>query len=213
MNLDIQSRAFDRRAQPRVTQSWDTHVICRCKIVLVLYNKGHRYYSLIAHQTALCMWWCLGNFKRLGTTGKWRTKHAFLAKHPHQCYHWTANKAKKALLEHYNFTNGYLIVMNLRQITQLARQTKRTKTKKFFNRTQPDQTKIIPFGHPMQLPLGTPALPWPGELLLGHSRSSKNSGLDINVPFLFPINPYKSKTTTKRQTAFHIRSDDLKAKT
>lgn len=97
MNLDIQSRAFDRRAQPRVTQSCDTHVICRCKIVLVLYNKGHRYYSLIAHQTALCMWWCLGNCKRLGTIGKWRTKHAFLAKHPHQCYHWTANKAKKAL--------------------------------------------------------------------------------------------------------------------
>lgn len=139
MNLDIQSRAFDRRAQPRVTQSWDTHVICRCKIVLVLYNKGHRYYSLIAHQTALCMWWCLGNFKRLVTTGKWRTKHAFLAKHPHQCYHWTANKAKKALLEHYNFTNGYLIVMNLRQITQLARQTKRIQKILQQNTARPNQ--------------------------------------------------------------------------
>lgn len=32
MDLDIQSTAFDRRAQPRVTQSWDSHVICRCKI-------------------------------------------------------------------------------------------------------------------------------------------------------------------------------------
>lgn len=30
MNLDNQSRAFDRRAQPTVTQSWDSHVTCRC---------------------------------------------------------------------------------------------------------------------------------------------------------------------------------------
>lgn len=82
INLDIQSRAFDRRVQPRVTQSWDTHVICRCKIVLVPYNKVHRYCPFTAHQTALCMWWCLGDFKLLGTTGKLRSKHIFFCRTP-----------------------------------------------------------------------------------------------------------------------------------
>lgn len=39
MSLDMQTTAFDRRAQPRVTQSWDSHVICRCKMQCWFYPK------------------------------------------------------------------------------------------------------------------------------------------------------------------------------
>lgn len=49
MNLDIQGRAFDRRAQPRVTQSWDSHVICRCKMQCWLYTTKYTKQVLFLH--------------------------------------------------------------------------------------------------------------------------------------------------------------------
>lgn len=76
----------------------------------------------------------------------------------------TANEAKKVWL-FWNTTTlqmAYLIFMDLRQISLLVRKTK-TRKQKFFNRTQPGQIKGIPTAHLMQLLLGTPVPPWPGE--------------------------------------------------
>lgn len=56
MNLDIQSTAFDRRAQPRLTQSWDSHVICRCKMQCWFYTTKYTgiILSLLTTQHSVC---------------------------------------------------------------------------------------------------------------------------------------------------------------
>lgn len=133
--------------------------------------------------------------------------YTLLAKHPHQCYHWTANEAKMmwpfwntATLQ---MVTGSLWIWNK---SHSIKENQMKKIKKILqqNAARPNQ------GHFLSVTSCScsciPAPPWPGEPPPWAQQEQQELRFGHNcLALLFP---YKNKITTKRQTSFHILTDD-----
>lgn len=177
---------------------------------LIQPSMQNRYCYFIAHQTALCTW-CSGkfennltNFRRLATTRKRKSQTpTFLIKHPRQYYQWTA---KKKVWPFGNVTKGCLPFMNLKQKSLLSSKVQfpqqNTTKPTWFS---PDSSYSCFWGP--SAPPYSASTAWEAHSL-GSSNSYWVLATATSLPFLFPTSPYKNKTTTKRQTSFHILTDD-----